>query len=62
MGILYRLDEQGAVYQGNGNAKTHTLSRDYSLDLNVDIPARGMAWYVFKKYFGNAKVVYYLFD
>ncbi len=36
------------VYQGNGNAEMHTLSRDYSIDLTVDIPARGMAWYVFK--------------
>ncbi len=42
------LTDMVQVCQGDGNAKTRTLSRDYSLDLNVDLPAGGMAWYVFK--------------
>ena len=36
------------VTDEKGNAKIHSLERDYSIDLKVSVPKRGSAWFVLK--------------
>ncbi len=42
------LTDNVQVNYENGKTQSHVLSRDFSLDLNINIPAKGVTWYVFK--------------
>ena len=42
------LDTTANVYNADGKAQQYTLDRDYSVQVHVEVPARGFAWYVIK--------------
>ncbi|PHN06565.1 hypothetical protein [Flavilitoribacter nigricans] len=42
------LTDEASVSKEDGAAKTYTLSRDYKIRLEVEVPANGYSWYVIK--------------
>lgn len=40
------LTQKATIKEKNGKGKSYTLSRDYSIDLKIVIPAKGYNWYV----------------
>lgn len=40
------LTDRATVREKDANPKTYTLARDYTIQLNISIPARGYNWYV----------------
>ncbi|MCX6926243.1 MAG: hypothetical protein NT154_24005, partial [Verrucomicrobia bacterium] len=42
------LTDKAAVSERNGSARSFTLNRDYSIELPVMVPARGVTWFVFE--------------
>jgi hypothetical protein len=42
------LRDKAAVSERNGSPQTLTLNRDYSVELPVTVPARGVTWFVFE--------------
>ena len=42
------LTESANVREQDGTAKAMKLARDFSIDLPVTVPARGVTWFVFE--------------
>lgn len=42
------LSDKVTVADSNGKTDTYTISRDYKITLEIEIPAKGRSWYIFK--------------
>lgn len=42
------LSDKVTVTGSNGKANTYTVSRDYKITMEIEIPAKGRSWYIFK--------------
>jgi len=42
------LNDKAIISKNDGPEKTLSINRDYTIDLEIDIPARGWTWYILK--------------